>query len=111
MNRIFYIIPYNTILDRNAEDIQKALGDSISVLVHHSNVVKETEEDETAYRRLTERWDSEIILTSLVQFLNEGTTFSLAEGTGVQRGIVSADHTATVKGAVSRWGYASESSV
>ena len=70
LKRVFYVIPYNTILDQNAEDIQEALGDSTSVLVHHGNVVMEGESEDFAYRRLTERWNSEIILTSLVQFLN-----------------------------------------
>ncbi len=68
--RIFYIIPYNTILDQNARDIREALADYPSILEHHSNVVVESENDQTAYRRLTERWDSDIILTSLVQFLD-----------------------------------------
>lgn len=68
--RIFYIIPYNTILDQNARDIREALADYPSILEHHSNVVVESEEEQTAYKRLTERWDSDIILTSLVQFLN-----------------------------------------
>ncbi|MGM9537302.1 MAG: CRISPR-associated endonuclease Cas3'' [Candidatus Onthomonas sp.] len=68
--RIFYVIPYNTILDQNARDIRAALDDYPFLLEHHSNVVKETEEEQTSYRQLTERWDSDIILTSLVQFLN-----------------------------------------
>lgn len=68
--RIFYIIPYNTILDQNARDIREALADYPSILEHHSNVVIESEDEQTAYKRLTERWDSDIILTSLVQFLN-----------------------------------------
>ena len=86
--RIFYIIPYNTILDQNARDIREALADYPSILEHHSNVViesederradrsagrhsnAESEDEQTAYKRLTERWDSDIILTSLVQFLN-----------------------------------------
>lgn len=72
--RIFYIIPYNTILDQNARDIREALADYPSILEHHSNVVTdpkgESDDGQTAYKRLTERWDSDIILTSLVQFLN-----------------------------------------
>lgn len=86
--RIFYIIPYNTILDQNARDIREALADYPSILEHHSNVVIESEDERRAdrsagrhsntesedeqdtYKRLTERWDSDIILTSLVQFLN-----------------------------------------
>ena len=74
--RIFYIIPYNTILDQNAADIREALDDYPSILEHHANVVPEPkegrtqEEEQEAYRRLTECWDSDIILTSMVQFLN-----------------------------------------
>ena len=68
--RLFYIIPYNTILDQNARDIREALADYPSILEHHSNVVIESEDEQDTYKRLTERWDSDIILTSLVQFLN-----------------------------------------
>lgn len=68
--RIFYIIPYNTILDQNAANIRTALNDYPSILEHHANVVLASEEEQLTYRQLTERWDSDIILTSLVQFLN-----------------------------------------
>ena len=68
--RLFYIIPYNTILDQNARDIREALADYPSILEHHSNVVIESEDEQDTYKRLTERWDSDIIFTSLVQFLN-----------------------------------------
>lgn len=68
--RIFYLIPMNTILDQNSKDIREALKGCPSILEHHSSVVLEDEEDEENYRRLTERWDSQIILTSLVQFLD-----------------------------------------
>lgn len=68
--RIFYIIPFNTILDQNAQDIRKALRNYPSILEHHSNVIMPTEKEQDDYRRLTERWDSDIILTSLVQFMN-----------------------------------------
>lgn len=69
-DRIFYVIPYNTILDQNAEDIRKALGGFAGILEHHANVVMGTEDEQQVHRRLTERWDSPLILTSLVQFLN-----------------------------------------
>ncbi|WP_390438697.1 CRISPR-associated endonuclease Cas3'' [Lactonifactor longoviformis] len=68
--RIFYFIPMNTILDQNSRDIRDALADYPSILEHHSNVVLENEVEEENYRRLTERWDCNIILTSLVQFLD-----------------------------------------
>lgn len=70
MARIFYVIPFNTILDQNARDIRAALDEYDSILEHHANVVVENEGERVQYRRLTERWDSRIILTSMVQFLN-----------------------------------------
>lgn len=82
MERIFYIIPFNTILDQNARDIRRALDGYNSILEHHSNVVIEDELERTQYRRLTERWDSRIILTSMVQFLN---TLYRCENTNARR--------------------------
>ena len=72
--RIFYIAPYKSILEQNADDIRKALNihDDAILLEHHSDVVidgKETEEIER-YRLLTQRWESPVILTTAVQFLN-----------------------------------------
>ena len=69
MRRAFYIIPFNTILDQNADEIRKALG-GYDILEHHSGVVQDSEEEFAAYRRLTERWNSGIVLTSMVQFMN-----------------------------------------
>ena len=89
--RILYIIPYNTILDQNARDIRTALGDDPSILEHHANVVvepeggKTREEAEAQYRQLTERWDSGIILTSLVQFLNACYTSSNTDARRMHR--------------------------
>lgn len=70
--RIFYLIPMNTILDQNAKDIRAALSGYPSILEHHSNVVleDETDEAERSHLRLTERWDCDLILTSLVNFLD-----------------------------------------
>lgn len=68
--RIFYLIPMNTILDQNSRDIRDALSGYPSILEYHSNVILEDEAEEENYRRLTERFDSDIILTSLVQFLD-----------------------------------------
>lgn len=73
VNRVFYIIPFNTILDQNAKDIREVLGNSLRILEHHSNVVftgDDADEEYANYRLLTERWDSDLILTSMVQFLN-----------------------------------------
>lgn len=66
--RIFYIIPFTTIIDQNAKEIKDIIGREDIVLEHHSNIVKDNEDEE--YKILTERWDSPIIFTTMVQFLN-----------------------------------------
>ncbi len=73
-DRIFYIIPFTTIIDQNAKEIRGVLGRDDIILEHHSNLVINSEEDEDRYNLLTERWDSPIILTTMVQFLD--TLFS-----------------------------------
>lgn len=70
---IIYIAPFNSILEQNAEEIRKAIGNPSVVLEHHCNVVCEEGEEER-YRSLTETWDSPIIVTTAVQILN--TLFS-----------------------------------
>ena len=52
---------------------RKAIGKADVVLEHHCNVVCEEGEEER-YRKLTETWDSPIIVTTAVQILN--TLFS-----------------------------------
>lgn len=71
--RILYISPYNSVLEQNAKEIAKYIGDDAAVLRHHSNIVfdKDDEEQEKKYKLLTENWSqSPIIATSAVQFLN-----------------------------------------
>lgn len=72
VKRIFYVIPFNTILDQNALDIRTALGDTIDILEHHSNVIFDADDSDESeeYTRLTERWDSDLILTSMVRFMD-----------------------------------------
>lgn len=53
MARIFYVIPFNTILDQNARDIRAALDGYDSILEHHANVVVEDEGERMQYRHLT----------------------------------------------------------
>ncbi|MDR1911211.1 MAG: CRISPR-associated helicase Cas3' [Helicobacteraceae bacterium] len=73
LDRIIYVIPYLSILDQTAKTIREALNcskDDNFVLEHHSNIdIPENEEDENEYKLLTSRWDSPIILTTMVQFL------------------------------------------
>lgn len=66
--RIFYIIPFTTVIDQNAKDIKNILQDDAAILEHHSNVVRDNDLEE--YTLLTERWDTPIIFTTSVQFLN-----------------------------------------
>ncbi len=70
---IFYIAPYNSILEQNADEIAKYIGNDDAVLRHYSNIVFEQDdgENEKKYKLLTENWSlSPIIATSAVQFLN-----------------------------------------
>jgi len=67
---IIYVAPYQSILDQNAQEIRKAVGDSDIVLEHHFNVLHEDDKMQEHYELLTENWDSPIIVTTAVQFLN-----------------------------------------
>ena len=71
---IIYVAPYNSILEQNAGDIKLALGRDDIVLEHHSNVIYEEKADEERYTLLAENWESPVICTTAVQFLN--TLFS-----------------------------------
>ncbi|MCR5624231.1 MAG: CRISPR-associated helicase Cas3' [Lachnospiraceae bacterium] len=70
--RIFFIIPLLAILDQNAEVIKDYVEDEDIVLEHHSNVVNEEvkEGELDYYELLTTTYDSPIIITTMVQFLN-----------------------------------------
>ena len=70
---IFYIAPFNSILEQNAGEIAEYIGDVDAVLKHHSNIVFDSDngEDEKKYKLLTENWaQSPVIATSAVQFLD-----------------------------------------
>lgn len=84
MQRIIYVIPYTSIIDQNAKSIREALGvdpkDTKIVLEHHSNLMPdqkdkgndkegENQEEYNDYKLLAENWDSPIILTTAVQFM------------------------------------------
>lgn len=68
---IFYVAPFRSILDQNAEVIRDALGMKGAVLEHHGDVVQESDEEIKRYEYLIENWDeSPIIVTTAVQFFN-----------------------------------------
>lgn len=75
MERIFYIIPYTSIIDQNAQtlrDIFKKGGFEDVILEHHSNL---TPEEDTEINQIAgENWDAPIVYTTMVQFLE--TLFS-----------------------------------
>ena len=75
VNQIFYIAPFNSILEQNSDVIREIAGEE-NFLEHHSNVFSRLEENEneteklSTYQMRTERWDVPGIATTLVQFLN-----------------------------------------
>lgn len=69
---IIYVIPYLSILDQTAAKMHEVFSDDSGELIfeHHSNIeLPEGDDDEERYRLLASRWDSPIILTTMVQFL------------------------------------------
>ncbi len=72
---IIYVIPLLSILEQNAGEIRKAVGNDGIVFEHHSNVVSPDDcEELQKCELLSDTWDSPILITTLVQFLN--TLFS-----------------------------------
>ncbi len=68
MDRVIYVIPYNSIIEQNAEVFKKILGNE-NVLEHHSNFAYEDKNDMEVRQRLaTENWDMPVIVTTTVQF-------------------------------------------
>jgi len=70
---IIYVIPYLSVLEQTAKEIRDALqipADDNFILEHHSNrSIREDPAEAQSYRLLTDRWDSPVILTTMVQFL------------------------------------------
>lgn len=83
--RIFYIAPYLSILEQNSQVFRETLKQEDMMLEHHSNVMMSEENSEEGscadkYRHLTENWDSPLVFTTFVQFLNtlfDGSTSSV----------------------------------
>lgn len=83
--RIIFVMPLISIIEQNAKEIRKAIQDDNIILEHHSNVVNEedTNSDELEKRELlTQSWDAQIIVTTLVQFLN---TLYLGKTSSIRR--------------------------
>lgn len=76
MERIFYIIPFTSIIEQNANVMREALEREEDlhpwILEHHSNIEPE---NQTWHSKLaSENWDAPIVITTMVQFLE--TLFS-----------------------------------
>ncbi len=74
LDHIIYVIPYLSVLEQTVNDIKAALDyndiEDDFLLEHHSNWnAPDDEKEAQAHRLLTERWDSPIIVTTMVQFL------------------------------------------
>ena len=73
LKRIFYVIPYTSIIEQNAKVFRDIFG-SRNVLEHHSNFDPATVKNETgdpiseSLTRATENWDMPIVVTTNVQF-------------------------------------------
>ena len=62
-SRIFYVIPFNTILDQNSDELRRALNGYPGILEHYGVFTSEQEgedgeREEQEHLLLTERWDT-----------------------------------------------------
>lgn len=70
-SHIFYIAPFRSIIEQNAEVIRSVFKEKNLVLEHHSDVFGENIEEMKCFERLIENWDEvPVIVTTAVQFLN-----------------------------------------
>jgi CRISPR-associated endonuclease/helicase Cas3 len=72
LSRIYYVLPFISIIDQNADDIRsvlEAVGMSGSVVLeHHSNLLPSKSSSKS--RLLSENYDAPIVFITFVQFLN-----------------------------------------
>ncbi len=75
MQKIIYIAPFMSILEQNSDEIRSVSGDNV-FLEHHSDMLAniDYENELSMYELHSEKWDSPLIATTMVQFLN--TLFS-----------------------------------
>lgn len=70
--KIIYIAPFMSILEQNSDEIRALAGEE-AFLEHHSDMLSEVAEHKELLREYelrTEKWDSPVISTTMVQFLN-----------------------------------------
>lgn len=71
LRRVIVVIPYLSIIEQNAAEYRRILGDDV-VLENHSSVKPRTdvaEEEKDALELAAENWDSPIVITTSVQFI------------------------------------------
>lgn len=77
--RIIYVVPYTTIIEQNVNTVRDILKEEQYILEHHSNIAMDDDDDEveegspTDSQRLKlarDNWDSPVIFTTMVQYLN-----------------------------------------
>lgn len=96
MRRIIYAAPLLSIIEQNASEIRAAVGDTVEVLEHHSNLLRENSDTEETSRTelLQETWDAQLIITTLVQLLNtmfDGKTSSVRRFQSLCRSVIIID--------------------
>lgn len=73
LERMIYVLPYNTITDQVATEFHKALDPENQgcVLEHFStwDTVSKSETEIYRHEKLTENWDAPVIVTTVVQFV------------------------------------------
>jgi len=65
LDRVIYVIPYNSIIEQNANVFRDAVG-SENVIEHHSNI--DPDQASAKARLAAENWDAPIVVTTTVQF-------------------------------------------
>lgn len=71
LRRVIVVIPYLSIIDQNAAEYRRVLGDDV-VLENHSSVKPRTdaaEEEKDVLELAAENWDSPVVITTSVQFI------------------------------------------
>ncbi|MGN0669538.1 MAG: CRISPR-associated helicase Cas3', partial [Oscillospiraceae bacterium] len=74
MQKIIYVAPFMSILEQNSDEIRSLAGDEF-FLEHYSDAVQQkfekcSDNEYHDYELRTEMWDSPVIATTMVQFLN-----------------------------------------
>lgn len=99
--RLIFTSPLLSILEQNAKEIRKFVGDDRLILEHHSNVVQtDTSQDALdECELLVQSWNATIILTTLVQLLNtlfDGKTTSIRRFQALCDSVIVIDEVQTV---------------